>query len=154
MAAHQGRPYERGGQTWLTPSTRIRITKCEDALPEETQRQCAAFRRSADVLLEGARDRGDIEHLIKWVQERRAQGFFWRGGCPGHCSQAMSAFGSHNRPPSDPNQPVSPSESGRSTFALTGAGAQRVSETRQQRCWARHSNAGLVVIFPSSLALR
>jgi len=71
-----GRPYERGGQTWLTPSTRIRIMKCEDALPPETQRQCAAFRRHADVLLEGARDKGDIEHLIKWVQERRARGLY------------------------------------------------------------------------------
>ena len=71
-----GMPDERGGQTWLTPSTRIRITKCKDVLPEETRRQCAAFRSRADALLEGTRDRGDIEHLIKWVQERRARGLF------------------------------------------------------------------------------
>jgi hypothetical protein len=70
-----GRPYERGGQTWLTPSSRIRITHCKDVLPEETERQCAGFRGDANALLEGARDRGDIDHLIKWVQERAARSF-------------------------------------------------------------------------------
>jgi hypothetical protein len=71
-----GRPYQGGGQTWLTPSTRIRIAKSKDVLPEETQRQGAAFRSRADVLLEGARERGDIDHLIKWAQERGVRGFF------------------------------------------------------------------------------
>ena len=46
-----GRLFERGGQTWLTPSTRIRIAKCEDVLPEETRRQCAAFRAAQTCFL-------------------------------------------------------------------------------------------------------
>jgi len=71
-----GRFYERGGSTWIYPSNRIRITRCSEPLPEETQRQCARYRRSADQFLEDVRDSGDIDHIIKTVQERRARGFF------------------------------------------------------------------------------
>jgi hypothetical protein len=69
----EGRPYERGGQTWLTPSPRIRIAKCEDAVPDDTRAQCAQFRRRAAELVEDVRGRGDIEQLMKWVQERHAR---------------------------------------------------------------------------------
>ena len=71
-----GRFYERGGQTWLFPSNRIRINRCDQTLPEETLRQCANYRSHADHFMEDVRDRGDIDHIVKWVQERREKGFY------------------------------------------------------------------------------
>ena len=38
-----GRRYERGGHTWLSPSSRIRMTQCGDVLPEQPERHCASF---------------------------------------------------------------------------------------------------------------
>ena len=76
LAAHQGRAAVRARRSNVAaPSPRIRITKSEDALPEDTERQRAAFRRLAEALLVDARDRGEIKHLIKWVQERHARAF-------------------------------------------------------------------------------
>jgi type I site-specific restriction endonuclease len=69
--------YERGGQTWVYPSDRIYITRCKDALSEEMQRKCASYRSSAEQFLEDVRDRGDIDHIVKSVQERRARGLFY-----------------------------------------------------------------------------
>jgi len=71
-----GHPYKRGGDTWVSPSSRIRITKCAEALPEGTLRQCAHYRRNAEHFLDDARDRGDIDHIVKWVQEKRAKDFY------------------------------------------------------------------------------
>jgi len=67
-----GRPYERGGGTCLTPSTRIRIEKCRDGLPDDTLRLCTMLQSRAREILEQARDHGATEHLLKRVQERRA----------------------------------------------------------------------------------
>ena len=71
-----GRFYERGGQTWLYPSDRIRITRCNQVLSEEMQWKCASYRSGAEQFLQNVRDRGDINHAVKAVQERRARGFF------------------------------------------------------------------------------
>jgi hypothetical protein len=37
---------------------------------------CGDYRRGADQFLADVRDRGDIDHIIKTVQEKRARGFF------------------------------------------------------------------------------
>jgi len=70
-----GRFYERGGQTWVFPSNRTRISACEQALPEDTLRACASYRTHAQRFLEDVRDHGDIDQIAKWVKERRARGF-------------------------------------------------------------------------------
>jgi hypothetical protein len=70
-----GRFYERGGRTWLYPSNRIRISACDQALPEDTLRACASYRNDAEYFLEEVRDRGNIDHIAKWIREKRARGF-------------------------------------------------------------------------------
>jgi hypothetical protein len=71
-----GRFYERGGRTWVFPSDRIRITRCNEPLTEEARSKCASYCSHAEQFLEEVRDRGDIDHIIKWVQEKRARGIF------------------------------------------------------------------------------
>lgn len=71
-----GRFYERGGQTWVFPSDRISITRCNEPLPEETEWQCASYRSRGEQFLEEVRDRGNIDHIIKWIREKRARGIF------------------------------------------------------------------------------
>ena len=68
-----GRFYERGGMNWLYPSNRVRVTRGKDRLPEETQRICENYRSGAQRFLEEVRDRGEIDHIVKVVQERRAR---------------------------------------------------------------------------------
>jgi hypothetical protein len=70
-----GRFYERGGRTWVYPSNRIRISACEQALPEDTLRACASYRNHAQHFLEDVRDHGDIDEIAKWVKGRRARGY-------------------------------------------------------------------------------
>jgi hypothetical protein len=71
-----GRFYERGGHTWVFPSDRIRIARCAEALPEDTQRKCASYRSGAEGFLMDVRDRGEIDDIVEWFQERRARGFY------------------------------------------------------------------------------
>ena len=59
------------GPGWLCPSNRIRITRCDAHLPEETRRQCDWFRASALEFIDNVRDRGKIDDIIKQVRERR-----------------------------------------------------------------------------------
>lgn len=72
-----GRFYERGGHTWVYPSDRISITRCKEALSEEMRRKCAGYRSGAEQFLVDVRDRGDIEYIVKAVQERRARSLFY-----------------------------------------------------------------------------
>jgi hypothetical protein len=72
-----GRFYERGGQTWVYPSDRKCIARCKDVLSDEMQRKCASYRSGADRFLEDVRDRGDLDHIVKSVQEKRARGLFY-----------------------------------------------------------------------------
>ena len=70
-----GQFYERGGEHFLFPSDRIRVSRCLDSLPEATQRLCAQFRRQAESFLEDVRDRGSLDDIAKWVRERRARSY-------------------------------------------------------------------------------
>src|SRR2546423_12307316 len=45
---HAGHLYKRGGDTWVSPSNRIKITRCDEPLTEETLRQCAYYRSNAE----------------------------------------------------------------------------------------------------------
>ena len=66
----QGQLFKRG-TSWLCPSSRIQIRRCDDPLPEDTQRQSAYFRERAQEFMNNALERGKIEEIVKTVCERR-----------------------------------------------------------------------------------
>jgi hypothetical protein len=59
------------GPTWLSPSNRIRIARCDDVLPEDTRRRCGYFRDRACQFAENARDHGKLDAIVKQVREQR-----------------------------------------------------------------------------------
>lgn len=63
----------RHDRTWLFPSARIRIARCNEPLPEASERKCDEYCRYAESFAEDVRNHGNIDPIVKWVQERRAR---------------------------------------------------------------------------------
>jgi hypothetical protein len=62
----------RAGPGWLCPSNLIRITRCDDTLPAETERQCKWFHEVAKEFVQRVTDRGSLDEIVKQVRERRS----------------------------------------------------------------------------------
>jgi len=71
-----GQLYERGGQTMICPSERIVIRGGDWPLSTDAQRVADHYRDRGRQLMEGSRDRGEIEDIIAKVRERRARHLF------------------------------------------------------------------------------
>ena len=67
-----GRLFQRG-TTWLSRSPAVTIERSEESLPRETLEACDRFRRDAAAFAQEARDKGQLEPILKLVQERRAR---------------------------------------------------------------------------------
>lgn len=67
-----GRLFQRG-TTWLSRSRAVTIERFEGSLPSETLETCDRFRRGATAFVQEARDKGQLEPILKLIQERRAR---------------------------------------------------------------------------------
>lgn len=61
------------GTTWICPSSRVRLTKLDDELPDETKNSCEYFAERAKRFLKGAVEEGRLEDVTKAVREARAK---------------------------------------------------------------------------------
>jgi len=70
-----GELYKRN-PTWLSPSNRVVIKRCDLLLSEEAARTCEHLRNGARAFVDDVRDHGNIDDIVKRVREwRKGRGF-------------------------------------------------------------------------------
>lgn len=61
------------GPNLMCPSSRIKMSRVEQPLPQEARRKADYFRESAEELIRSATQSGKIDEALKIVRERRAR---------------------------------------------------------------------------------
>jgi len=59
------------GTTWLCPSDRIRIKRCDETLTEETRRMCEHVRERARRFAENTHALGKLDEIVERVRKER-----------------------------------------------------------------------------------
>ena len=64
------------GVTSIFLSRYIEVSGCDEPLSKDVLDYCSHFRTRAQQFLENARDRGNLDEVLKNIRERRAKGLF------------------------------------------------------------------------------